>query len=194
MADETALIGEVARRHAMSESVVRALWEALLVGGGRQAQFSHPDLGGMGQWSGGMVQIGDMFNERLKAQVATVCADLAEVAARGRDRAGSGQCEGQDRGSGAGRTAATSSRGAWWPDDLGQPASVGAQDRSRYAIFPEVRRLAVERDGRVTVYDTGAHRIFGVSQQQSTCSAIAFTSQIGAVMLDALPIAETPRG
>ncbi len=188
MTDETALIGEVARRHAMSESAVRALWEGLVAGGGRAAQFSHADLGGMGQWSGGMVQIGDMFNDGLKAKVSAVCADLAGAAAEGRDRPGSGQSQGHDRGSGAGRTASTSPRDAWWPSDLGRPSSTGAQDRSRYAIFPETRRLAVERDGRVTVYDTGTHRIFGVSQRQSTCSAIAFTSQAGPVMLDALKI------
>ena len=194
MTDETALIGEVARRHAMSDCAVRALWEALVAGGGRQAQFSHPDLGGMGQWSGGMVQIGDMFNHGLKARVAAACADLAGAAARHRDRPGSRQPQGQDRGTGFGPTAATSPRDTWWPSDLGQPASAGAQDHSRYAIFPQAHRLAVERDGQVTVYDTGAHRIFGVSQRQSTCSAIAFMSQAGAVMLDALPIVDAPEG
>ena len=39
---------------------------ALMEGNGSQAQFSHPDLGGMGQWSqGGMIMVGDMFNEGL---------------------------------------------------------------------------------------------------------------------------------
>ncbi|HEX4768730.1 MAG TPA: hypothetical protein VH414_20880 [Lichenihabitans sp.] len=178
----------------MSEAAVRALWEALVAGGGRQAQFSHADLGGMGQWSHGMVQIGDMSNDALKAKVSAACADLVQTAAEGRDRPASGQCQEKNDGSGTGRTAATPPREAWWPGDLGRPASVGAQDRSRYAIFPETRRLAVERDGHVTIYDTGAHRIFGVSQQQSTCSAIAFTSQTGPVMLDALRIVDAPRG
>ena len=38
----------------------------------------HPDLGGMGQWSqGGMVMVGDMFNNALKARVDALCAELA---------------------------------------------------------------------------------------------------------------------
>ena len=73
-------IAEAARRHGLSDGAVRALAEALTSGRG-QAQFSHPELGGMGQWSGGMVQIGDMFNHGLKAKVAAACADLAEALA-----------------------------------------------------------------------------------------------------------------
>ena len=62
-------------RHRLCTTAVRR-------GGGGQAQFSHPDLGGMGQWSrGGMTQVGDMFNNSLKAQVAAACQDLALLAA-----------------------------------------------------------------------------------------------------------------
>ena len=42
------------------------------------AQFNHPDLGGMGQWSqGGMTQVGDMFNQTLKERVGALCSTLA---------------------------------------------------------------------------------------------------------------------
>jgi hypothetical protein len=35
---------------------------ALVRGNATQAQFDHPDLGGMGQWSqSGLVMVGDMF-------------------------------------------------------------------------------------------------------------------------------------
>ena len=45
---------------------------------GSQAQFNHPDLGGMGQWSGGgMIMIGDMFNQGLKHRVDALCNELA---------------------------------------------------------------------------------------------------------------------
>ena len=61
---------------------MRALQEALHRGGGRQAQFSHADLGGMGQWSaGGMTQVGDMFNTALKDKVNALCGELAQDAA-----------------------------------------------------------------------------------------------------------------
>ena len=53
---------------------------------------------------------------------------------------------------------------AWWPEGLGTPASSGGQDGMRYAFFPETRRLAIEREGRVAVYDSGDRRITGVSQ------------------------------
>jgi hypothetical protein len=48
---------------------------ALQRSGGGQAQFGHPDLGGMGQWMPGMLMIGDMFNSGLKARVDSLFQD-----------------------------------------------------------------------------------------------------------------------
>lgn len=74
---------------------------------------------------------------------------------------------------------------AWWPEELGQPASSGAQDHTRYAFFPDRRRLAIQRDGEVSLYDTGDHRIGGVSQDGGGGDRpLAFTSQTGEVTLD----------
>ena len=57
----------------------------------------------------------------------------------------------------------------------------------RYAFFPEQRRLAIEQDGKVTQYDTGEHRISGVSQQQSGAGGLPrFSSQEGDVDLKSL--------
>ena len=45
---------------------------------GDQAQFNHPDPGGLGQWSqGGMIMVGDMFNQGLKYRVDALCNELA---------------------------------------------------------------------------------------------------------------------
>jgi hypothetical protein len=41
------------------------------------AQFSHPDFGGMSQWSPGMSMVGDMFNTQLKSKLDALCTDLA---------------------------------------------------------------------------------------------------------------------
>ena len=60
------------------------------------------------------------------------------------------------------------SNSRWWSDDLGQASSSGQQNDSRYAIFPDKARLAIMRDGQLSVYDTKSHHITGVSQQQST--------------------------
>jgi hypothetical protein len=56
----------------------------------------------------------------------------------------------------------------------------------RYACFPEIHRLAIERDGQLTVYDTGSHRLRGFSQQQSSGQSLTFTSQHGPVRVEDL--------
>lgn len=75
---------------------------------------------------------------------------------------------------------------AWWPEGLGEPSSQGAQNSMRYAFFPEVKRLVIERDGKVTVYDSADHKISGVSQQHSHDQTVAFVSQHGPVDLERL--------
>ncbi|HEX8374362.1 MAG TPA: hypothetical protein VF606_04200, partial [Geminicoccaceae bacterium] len=77
----------------------------------------------------------------------------------------------------------------WWPSELGEPASTGSQDDTRYAAFPAARRLVVQAGGRTTVYDTGDHRISGFSQQQGGVSSATFTSQHGTVRLADLRVA-----
>jgi Short C-terminal domain len=189
------IIADVARRHGVSEGAVAELLAALVAGGGGQAQFNHADLGGMGQWSqGGMVMVGDMFNNALKARVDALCAELARllpaaglfapaVASR------QSQSQGQRGGIGVSLFVPGSLASAeWWPADLGSPASVGAQNDLRYAFFPAARRLAIARGGQVTVYDTGDHRIGGFSQQQSGDQSLTFTSQHGLVRVADLPV------
>lgn len=75
---------------------------------------------------------------------------------------------------------------AWWPDGLGQPASSGGQGGVRYAFFPDRRRLAIERDGKTTLFDSADHRITGVSQEGGGGEGPTFTSQAGEVGLDRL--------
>ena len=77
-----------------------------------------------------------------------------------------------------------SSGEAWWPDDLGKPSSSGAQNGMRYAFFPDKQRLLVEQDGKLTMYDSGDHRICGVSQGGQ--GQPSFTDQDGSVNLDEL--------
>ncbi len=42
----------------------------------------------------------------------------------------------------------------WWPTDLGAAGSTGAQNNLRYAYFPAIRRLAIDINGQVSVYET----------------------------------------
>jgi hypothetical protein len=183
-------IAQIARRHEISEGAARALYEAIRQGGGGQAQFSHPDLGGMGQWSrGGMTQIGDMFNSGLKARVASACQDLALLAAgesaEQQNRGGSFQRQVQGADDAIfDQDAHPAASRDWWPADLGAPASSGAQNDMRYACFPEKRRLAIQRYGRVTIYDTGHYRLTGFSQQQSSSQDLVFSGPDGTVRTD----------
>ncbi len=71
--------------------------------------------------------------------------------------------------------------GQWWPAELGFPNGTGAQNQVRYAYFNQKRRLAVELNGHVTVYDTLDHQISGVSQQQGRGGSLTLTSQHGTV-------------
>lgn len=163
----------IAERHGVSFDAVRHLTRALRAGHGSMAQFDHPDLGGFGQWSaGGMTMIGQMFDSGLKARVAALCAELAATLPA-EDWAGTPS-------------------GAWWPAELGQPASSGAQNAMRYAHFPQSRRLAVETDGTLALYDTGDHDIGGVSQAQGGGQSLRFTGRGGAVELEALKRVDGP--
>jgi len=76
----------------------------------------------------------------------------------------------------------------WWPRELGAPSATGSQNNVRYAYFANTRRLAVEANGQVWVYDTLDHQIGGFSQQQGIGGSILFTSQYGTVNLASLPI------
>lgn len=78
--------------------------------------------------------------------------------------------------------------GDWWPADLRWPNSTGAQNGVRYAYFAQARRLAIEVNGKVTVYDTLDHQIGGFSQQQSVGGSLTFSSQYGLVDVASLPV------
>jgi hypothetical protein len=174
-------VERMAKKHAVSPAAVEVVLAALRSGGGRMAQFSHADFGGMSQWSPGMSMVGDMFNEQLKAKLDTLCSDIvahldsAEASGGGR----AAEVEASYR--------SPSPSGDWWPAGLGRPGAVGAQNDLRYAVFPDARRLVIDDRGKISVYDTGNHRIFGVAQAQSADRTLTFTSQDGLVRVSDLP-------
>jgi len=185
------LMDEIARRHAVSTDAVLVLLGALVQGNGYQAQFNHPDLGGMGQWSqGGMIMVGDMFNQGLKYRVDALCNELAAlVQSQSSLIASPPSFQSQSQGD-AGVSlfvAGSGASGQWWPADLGHPSSSGAQNDMRYAFFPDQRRLAILAAGQVRVYDTGNHNLYGFSQQQGGDQSLTFTSQFGLVRVADLP-------
>lgn len=168
--DHASGLQSIAERHGVSLDAVRHLVQALERGHGTMAQFNHPDLGGMGQWfSGGMVMVGRMFDDGLKARVDALCTELAAALPAG----GFSEATPESRRGG----------GDWWPAGLGHPASTGAQDGMRYAYFPETRRLAIDSGAGIALYDTGEHHISGVSQANGS---LDLTGPRGVVALDRL--------
>lgn len=196
-------IQDMAQRHGFSYDAVLSMLDSVINGNGSQAQFSHPEFGGSGQWmQGGMTMIGDMFNGYLKSRVANLCADLSNLITSqpGLVRTGSFQSQSQGGNTSTnswGNAAAYTDNGNnlfmppapdWWGPDLRYPNSSGGQNGMRYAWFSQARRLAIELNGQVIVYDTLDHQIGGVSQQQSGGYSVTFSSQYGYVDLSQLPI------
>jgi hypothetical protein len=174
--NEEGFISRVSIRHSVSPDAVRIILRALRSGGGTMAQFTHPDFGGMSQWSPGMTMVGDMFNNSLKSKLDAVCTELAAYIAETPSTHPGGGREG-------GEVSYRSMRQGsdWWPMNLGTPSAVGAQNELQYAVFPGTRRLAIKDGEHIEIYDTGKHRIFGVDQAQSVDQTLTFTSQDGLV-------------
>ena len=200
-ADHHRLVEDISARHGFSTQAVQVLLAALTSGSRSMAQFDHPELGGMGQWSrGGMVMIGRMGDQALKARVAAACGELAAaLALEGGAKASvdllqdGGSIEERavgysHGGSGASVAMPEATAQSWWPSELGQPAATGTQNHVRYANFADRHRLAIEIGGRVTVYDTGQHRIAGFSQRQDGSASLVFRSQHGPVSITDLAI------
>jgi hypothetical protein len=192
------MVESVAQRHGVSTDAALTLVRAIAAGHGTMAQFSHPELGGMGQWTqGGMTMVGNMFDQGLRARVDALCSELASLLRSQPVLIGASptQSDSQSQSDSAPDVslfapATNSPLERWWPAELGSPSASGAQNDLRYAFFPAAHRLAIQQGGRVTVYDTGGHLISGVSQQQSGGQSLAFKSQHGLVRLAELPVIE----
>ncbi|WP_320203565.1 SHOCT domain-containing protein [Agrobacterium rosae] len=188
---EQGIVDDLSQRHGVSQGVIEHLTMALIAGHTNQAQFNHSELGGMGQWSsGGMIMVGDMFNNGLKHRVDMLCSEIADCIRSGKlsgpksDR----PYQSQSQGNGSSFFYQSSSHSSSWPQHLGQASSTGAQNNLRYAFFPVTRRLAIDVNGEITVYDTKDHNIGGFSQQQSGDQSLTFTSQHGLVRVADLDI------
>jgi hypothetical protein len=196
-------ISDLAQRYGVSTDAVTSLLQSVVNGNGTMAQFFHSELGGGGQWMrGGMTMVGDMFNHGLKSKVDGLCNELSQLLTQqpfeqprqdSQQQWQSGQQAGYNGNQGSPVSLFVAGQqgqgfGSWWPSEFGSPNSSGGQNNVRYAYFANARRLAIEINGKVTVYDTLNHQIGGVSQQQSFDGSMTFTSQFGTVNVSSLPI------
>jgi len=206
------IIDNIAQRYNFSSDAVFSMLQSVINGNGSMAQFNHREFGGSGQWmKGGMIMLGDMFNNGLKYSVGGLCQELSNLVANQPNLIQTGSFQSQNQGTQQQGNYASSSNqqqnndgpsgavslfvpppagssGNWWPAGLQFPNSTGAQNNVRYAYFATIRRLAIEANGHVTLYDTLDHQIGGFSQQQSVGGSITFTSQYGLVDVKTLPI------
>ena len=165
-------VQDIAQRHGFSFDAVQSMLTSVINGNGSMAQFSHYEFGGSGQWmQGGMTMIGDMFNNYLKGRVDNLCSELARLSYNQ-----------------PGLFVEVAAQPNWWGPELKFPNTSGGQNGMRYAYFAQARRLAIESNGQVIVYDTLDHSIGGVSQQQSGGYSVTFSSQYGYVDLSRLPV------
>ena len=88
---EIELVDRLAKRHSVSPAAVQVVMKALRSAGGRMAQFSHADFGGMSQWSPGMSMVGDMFNTQLKSKLDALCTDIAAYLEQSEPAGGGGR-------------------------------------------------------------------------------------------------------
>jgi hypothetical protein len=188
-------VEEIAHRTGFSQDAVTSMLVSIVRGRGGMAQFSHPEFGGSGQWmAGGAIMISDMFNNGLKPRVDALCNELSALI-REPDFVAAASFQSQSQGANGNLQRRSSSlleaegpdQSNWWPADLGVPSSLGAQNEVRYAYFPATRRLAIDINGKVTVYDTQDHQISGFSQQQPGSGSLTFSSQLGGVDVSRLP-------
>ena len=172
-------VQDLSQRYGISQDAVSTMLTAVAAGNGNMAQFYHPELGGGGQWMrGGMTMVGDMFNNNLQSLVSNLCGELSDLLGRQQLFAPS-----KSGGQGGNN---------WWPQELGQPSSSGGQNDSKYAVFPNARRLAIHTNGTTQVYDTLDHQIGGVQQQQSGYGgSLEFSSQFGTFAVNSLPLANS---
>lgn len=172
-------IQEIAAKYNVSEQTVRTLLDGLKGSGGRQVQFNISELGGMGQWQGGMVMIGDMFNNSLKAKVAELCSELAPLShslTEEEKKQESAAAETEKKPVEKKRASASFS---------------GSQNGHKYAYYASENILEMEENGQVTQYSTEGYALSGVQQSQDNGGrTLSFSYPGGTVSVKDLKRAE----
>lgn len=201
------VINSMAQRYNFSPDAVFSLLLSVINGNGSMAQFNHPEFGGSGQWMrGGMIMLGDMFNNGLKNSVGNLCQELANLIVNEPNLIQTGSFQSQSQGNQEQANYANpqqnhlnsanpvslfvpgDSQNWWLSMGLQFPNSTGKQNAIRYAYFAGIHRLAIQLNGNTTLYDTLDHQIGGFSQQQGHDASLTFTSQYGLIDIKSLPV------
>ncbi len=202
------IINNIAQRYNFSSDAVFSMLLSVINGNGSMAQFNHPEFGGSGQWMrGGMIMLGDMFNNGLKNSVGNLCQELANLIVNEPNLIQTGSFQSQSQGNQEQVNYANSQQNSsnssnavslfvpggdsqnWWSAiGLQFPNSTGKQNNICYAYFADIRRLAIKLNGDITLYDTLDNQIGGFSQQQGNDASLTFSSQYGLIDIKSLPV------
>jgi hypothetical protein len=202
------IINNIAQRYNFSSDAVFSMLLSVINGNGSMAQFNHPEFGGSGQWMrGGMIMLGDMFNNGLKNSVGNLCQELANLIVNEPNLIQTGSFQSQSQGNQEQVNYANSQQNSsnssnavslfvpggdsqnWWSAiGLQFPNSTGKQNNICYAYFSGIRRLAIKLNGDITLYDTLDNQIGGFSQQQGNDASLTFSSQYGLIDIKSLPV------
>ncbi len=168
------IVETLAAQYKIGADAVRMMLDAVARGGGSMAKFNVPEFGGSGEWMrGAMPMMGDMGASSMKATVDSLCGELSNLmAAQANLFMPGGQWPASE---------------AWWPTELGEPSLTGSRQSARYAYFAQIRRLAVDADGRIEVYDTTGFNIEGLAPQAGEGAPLTFASNRGPVRLGSFP-------
>jgi hypothetical protein len=160
----------IADQTGFSLGAITLLWTGLLATQGRQVQFNHPELGGLGQWQPGQTMIGDMFNGPLRARVEQACVALAQQV----------------------RLRPPAPLVDNFMALYGEARFSGTQNGLRYAYFPQYQRLVVQQGEHLCKFNTAGYELFGVGQagQNAGSPTLRFSTNRGNLNYDELPPAE----
>ncbi|RZL89027.1 MAG: SHOCT domain-containing protein [Variovorax sp.] len=137
------VVNDIAQRHGFSVDATLSMLDSVINGNGNQAQFSHPEFSGSGQWMrGGMTMVSDMFNNYLKGRVDGLCSELSNLVLSQPDLVRSGSFQSQSQGgygSGQSQTGhgnghpqsggySDASAGGFGPSSLFVPPAPGTSD------------------------------------------------------------------
>jgi hypothetical protein len=206
------IINNIAQRYNFSPDAVFSMLQSVINGNGSMAQFNHPEFGGSGQWMrGGMIMLGDMFNNGLKNSVGGLCQELSNLIASQPGLIQSGSFQSQHQGtqqqsnyggnqqqqnstgtSGTCQLVCTSACRKFWKLVARWPAiPPPVQVRKITCVMPILPPFGgwqLKQMGMLPFTTHLDHQIGGFSQQQSVGSSITFTSQYGLVDIKTLPV------
>ncbi len=179
----------LAQKHGFSIGAVQMLNNAFSQSRSlNQVQFNISEFGGMGSWmKGGMMMIGDMFNQNLKLRVGSLCEELSQLRQNSHGDNVTLNCESCQKNN----FAFTQPMPSPQPMNFMQPmnsmqpmnfapfeagvTSSGQSNNVSYKYYGQEKKLVITLNGSQTYTYLDIPSISGVSSSQSSVDGIQKT-------------------